>query len=305
MHDPARAALSGSLDGVTPGAIAYSSGSAPTDAGGYTASVTVEGQTASVDFTIGKATLPPTATVNSKAYDGNTSAAGTIALSGAAGGEAPTATGTFTFTSPDVGDRTVKVTDITLDGGWDKNYQLSTDDLETTDSITARAITGTAAVSGTPTMLETLTGSYTGGAADETCSFQWLRDGAAIPGAAGTAYKLVEADVGKTINFQVTGTGNYGGEKSATAGPVAKAVPEVTAPTAAVLTYTGAATALVRNQGINKFGTLYTDYELGFHIGERVGIKWDIDDATKLYVYTADGKKICEAVSAELLALIV
>jgi len=63
-----------------------------------------------------------------------------------------------------------------------------------------------------------------------------------------------------------------------------------------------AATALVRNQGINKFGTLYTDYELGFHVGERVGIKWDIDDVTKLYVYSADGKKICEAVSAELLA---
>lgn len=31
-------------------------------------------------------------------------------------------------------------------------------------------------------------------------------------------------------------------------------------------------------------------------------IKWDIDDVTKLYVYDMDGKKICEAVSAELLA---
>jgi len=60
-------------------------------------------------------------------------------------------------------------------------------------------------------------------------------------------------------------------------------------------------TALVRNQGITKFGTLYTDYELCYHVGKTVGIKWDIDDVTKLYVYDETGRKICEAVSAELL----
>jgi len=60
--------------------------------------------------------------------------------------------------------------------------------------------------------------------------------------------------------------------------------------------------ARVYNQGINKFGTLYTDSELGFYIGKTVGIKWDIDDVTKLYVFDEDGQKICEAVSAELLA---
>ena len=59
--------------------------------------------------------------------------------------------------------------------------------------------------------------------------------------------------------------------------------------------------ALVRNQGIQKFGTLYTDYELCHYVGKKVGIKWDIDDATKLYVYDENGRKICEAVSAELL----
>jgi hypothetical protein len=60
-------------------------------------------------------------------------------------------------------------------------------------------------------------------------------------------------------------------------------------------------TALVRNQGIQKFGTLYTDYELCHYIGKKVGIKWDIDDVTKLYVYDETGRRICEAVSAELL----
>lgn len=61
--------------------------------------------------------------------------------------------------------------------------------------------------------------------------------------------------------------------------------------------------ALVRNQGITKFGHLYTDYELHKYVGETVGIKWDIDDVTKLYVFDKDGRKICEAASAELLAI--
>lgn len=60
-------------------------------------------------------------------------------------------------------------------------------------------------------------------------------------------------------------------------------------------------TARVGNQGITKFGTLYTDYELCHYIGQTVGIKWDIDDVTKLYVFDSTGRKICEAVSAELL----
>lgn len=60
--------------------------------------------------------------------------------------------------------------------------------------------------------------------------------------------------------------------------------------------------ALVRNVGIYKFGVLYSDSELGKYIGQTVGIKWDIDDVTKLYVYDSKGKKICEAVSATVLS---
>jgi hypothetical protein len=60
--------------------------------------------------------------------------------------------------------------------------------------------------------------------------------------------------------------------------------------------------ALVRNVGIQKFGVLYTDSELGKYIGQKVGVKWDIDDVTKLYVYDKEGRKICEAVSAEVLS---
>lgn len=62
-------------------------------------------------------------------------------------------------------------------------------------------------------------------------------------------------------------------------------------------------TAFVMNQGIMKFGTLYTDYRLLKYVGDQVSIRWDADDVTKLYVYTLDGQKICEAVSAELLTI--
>lgn len=61
-------------------------------------------------------------------------------------------------------------------------------------------------------------------------------------------------------------------------------------------------TARVYNYGINKFGTVYTDAELAYYVGKTVGIKWDLDDVTKLYVFDEDGRKICEAVSPELLS---
>ena len=61
-------------------------------------------------------------------------------------------------------------------------------------------------------------------------------------------------------------------------------------------------TARVGPQGITKFGVLYTDYELCYHKDHTVSVKWDADDMSKLYVYTLDGKKICEAVSAEVLS---
>ena len=44
-------------------------------------------------------------------------------------------------------------------------------------------------------------------------------------------------------------------------------------------------TARVTNQGINKFGTLYTDYELCHYVGKHVGIKWDTVSYTHLDVY--------------------
>ncbi|MBU5442050.1 Mu transposase C-terminal domain-containing protein [Paenibacillus sp. MSJ-34] len=60
---------------------------------------------------------------------------------------------------------------------------------------------------------------------------------------------------------------------------------------------------LVRNVGIKKFGYEYRADELCHYIGDKVDIKWDANDVTKLYVYTVDGQKICEAYSQELLLI--
>lgn len=61
------------------------------------------------------------------------------------------------------------------------------------------------------------------------------------------------------------------------------------------------ARAKVNGQGIQKFNTLYTAPELGLYNRKWVNIRWDPEDMTRLYVYAEDGKKVCEAYSAELL----
>jgi hypothetical protein len=57
-------------------------------------------------------------------------------------------------------------------------------------------------------------------------SYQWLRDGAVIPGADGLAYTLVEADLGAVVSVRVTGSATAYTSDSATSGvtvPVAPA----------------------------------------------------------------------------------
>ena len=53
--------------------------------------------------------------------------------------------------------------------------------------------------------------------------------------------------------------------------------------------------------GIHKFGYEYRAEDLSDYNNNKVDIRWDPEDVTRLYVYTLDGKKICEALSQELL----
>ncbi|CAH8249919.1 Mu transposase C-terminal domain-containing protein [Paenibacillus melissococcoides] len=43
---------------------------------------------------------------------------------------------------------------------------------------------------------------------------------------------------------------------------------------------------------MKKFGYEYRADELCHYIGDKVDIKWDPNDVTKLYVYTVAGKKL-------------
>lgn len=94
-------------------------------------------------ITINKVQLLVSAKSNSKEYDGDKTATGTIILQGAVNEEHPTATGTFTFETKDaLTNKTVNVQDITLDGDWNTNYTLNNSELILTDGIiTAKEIT--------------------------------------------------------------------------------------------------------------------------------------------------------------------
>ena len=111
--------------------VSFDSGAAFQNAGTYTATAsTADGNytltNATKTLEIGKVTLTPSvSTVASKTYDGKTDDAGTISLTGAVNGEAPTAQGTFTWTSPKAGTATVHVTGIQLEDSWTTNYALS------------------------------------------------------------------------------------------------------------------------------------------------------------------------------------
>lgn len=90
-----------------------------------------------VAFTVSKAQLVPSVnTLQSKTYDGDTNAEGTLTLSSADGkpilpedaGKLK-ANGTFQWTSSDSGTDTVNVTEITLDPKFEDRYELTTSEL--------------------------------------------------------------------------------------------------------------------------------------------------------------------------------
>lgn len=154
----------------------YSSGSTTiptgTNARTYTVYYYIPGNTnyqaksGSVSVTIAKKTLTPTATANSKAYDGSTSATCNVSLSGIVSGDEVSASSTGNFSSSSAGEgKTVTCSNISLSGGDKDNYSLSTTSVTTTATIgywknnsnvyyenIANAINGTAS-GGTITLL--------------------------------------------------------------------------------------------------------------------------------------------------------
>ena len=91
---------------------------------------------------IGKVTLTPSSSINNKVYNADTTATGSITLAGAVNGEAPTASGTFAWTSANAGTTTYNVTDIALNDSWGTNYELSASTLsnQTAGSAISKAV---------------------------------------------------------------------------------------------------------------------------------------------------------------------
>lgn len=93
-----------------------------------------EAESIPFEFEVSKAKLVPSVSaVESKIYDGNTDAKGTLTLSSADGkpilsedAAALEAKGTFTWTSEDAGTNTVNVTGIALDSQFEDRYELTT-----------------------------------------------------------------------------------------------------------------------------------------------------------------------------------
>ena len=117
----------------------------------------------------------------------------------------------YTLTPSDAGKQiTVTVT------GTRPTY-LATSQTSTAVTVPLGDLTSTPApsISGTPTISNTLTATTNGWDDGVTFTYQWNRDGVAIPAATSSTYVLQSADV--TAQLTVTVTGSLNGYKSATA----------------------------------------------------------------------------------------
>ncbi len=142
----------------------------------------------------------------------------------------------FTLTDSELG-KTIKVrVSFTDDAGNDENLYSAP-----TSSVEARAnrpATGSPSITGTVQVGETLTANTAGisdadGLSDASFNYQWLADNADISGATGTAYTLVDADEGKSIEVQVSFTDDRDNDETLTSAATA-AVESATPVTASI-----------------------------------------------------------------------
>ncbi|MFJ3957112.1 peptidoglycan DD-metalloendopeptidase family protein [Arthrobacter sp. NPDC090010] len=92
-------------------------------------------------------------------------------------------------------------------------------------------IPGTPVISGIPTPGQTLTATPGTWSPAPSYSYQWRRNGAAIPGASGTSYKVVAADTNTDLTVLVTGNATAYNPASALSAPVRAGKQFAAAPT--------------------------------------------------------------------------
>ena len=209
----AEATVTGSIDGVTTPAIVYKKGAeplsaAPTDAGDYTASITLGDATASVAYTVNKVNISPSVSISGWTYG---QAAGTPSVSGNTGSGTVTYTyaakGSTDFSAAvptNAGDYTVKAT---IDATNNYNGGETTADF----TISRASITPTVSINGWTygqTANTPLVGGNTGGGT-ETITY-------AVRGSTDFS-ATVPANAGDyTVKYTVAESTNYnGGETTA------------------------------------------------------------------------------------------
>lgn len=100
----------------------------------------------------------------------------------------------------------------------DKASRGGTDMLKLGFKFSEKALQGDVSISGDTTVGSTLTATASNLQTDAMPSYQWYRDGSAIPGATSGAYTTVEADAGHEIICKVTdSSGRYSGALTSTA----------------------------------------------------------------------------------------
>ena len=185
--------------------------------------------TATVDVTLSKKGVTPALDGTfSKTYDGTTNAPEglTIKLNGVLNNDKVTATGTVAYNTDDVGTgKTITANNIELTGD-DAVYYILTYQTATNNGgeITAAALSGTLAITGTAQYGQQLTASYDPVHDDEQVTYQWNRGGQPITGAISDTYTLTADDVGQSITVTATATdSNHTGSVTSTAVTVGKA----------------------------------------------------------------------------------
>ncbi len=270
------------------------SATAPTAAGQYTAKLTVEGQTAQVDYEIGKAagSISYASTVLGRIYGAapftNTlTNTGDGAVSYASDNTAvaivDSASGAVTI----VGAGTVRITATVTDGA---NYTYA----KKTASYTLYVDPLTMSVSATP-----YTGSYDGASHGISVSVTTPADGYTVKyGTAAGSYTLDDSpsytDVGTyTVYYQVTANGYTEVNDSSTV-TISKATPSYTVPSGLTATYGQTladvslpegwswkdSTQSVGNAGSNSFQAVFTPADTGnYHVVNDVDVTVAVEKA--------------------------
>jgi len=171
------------------------------------------------------ATLPLTGTV----IPSNATNTTIVWSVGNAGTTGATISGTNIINVINPGSVTLLATivDGTASGNFTKQFTIM---------VNKATLSGTASISGDVSFGKTLTAVTTSLTSSPVIpalgafSYQWRRETTDIPGATASTYTLVQADIGQTINVQITAANCTGTVTSSNTAPVTKATP--TAPEA-------------------------------------------------------------------------